>query len=148
MLMWMKNSLKRELFTNCEGYHTLRARCQRSFGVCFRGAISYYRQFFSCCPLESFGHIPVLGLVWPPENFCASLLDILKVHLLKHYGRSYHQRVLSAVPPYARWPTDLKVPFTDIRCSAFLPNYQKHWQKRLQTENHTTTDRGAREAHA
>mmetsp|Transcript_38841 Transcript_38841/g.91404 ORF Transcript_38841/g.91404 Transcript_38841/m.91404 type:complete len:972 (+) Transcript_38841:112-3027(+) len=35
-------------------------------------------------------------------------------HLLKHYGRSYHQRILSAVPPYARWPTDLRVPFTEV----------------------------------
>jgi len=35
-------------------------------------------------------------------------------HLLKHYGRSFHQRILCAVPPFARWPTDLSVPFTDV----------------------------------
>mmetsp|Transcript_46267 Transcript_46267/g.103720 ORF Transcript_46267/g.103720 Transcript_46267/m.103720 type:complete len:501 (-) Transcript_46267:97-1599(-) len=54
-------------------------------------------------------------LVVSSEALMAEFMrDHPAVHLLKHYGRSYHQRVLSAVPPYARWPTDLKVPFTDI----------------------------------
>mmetsp|Transcript_59979 Transcript_59979/g.111243 ORF Transcript_59979/g.111243 Transcript_59979/m.111243 type:complete len:949 (-) Transcript_59979:65-2911(-) len=35
-------------------------------------------------------------------------------HLLKSYGRSYHQRILSAVPPYAPWPTDIRIAFTEV----------------------------------
>jgi len=33
--------------------------------------------------------------------------------MLKQYGRNFHLRVVSAVPPHAPWPTDLHVPYAN-----------------------------------
>merc|ERR1712176_515848 len=30
------------------------------------------------------------------------------------YGHKFHASIVAAVPPHASWPSDLKVPFTDI----------------------------------
>merc|ERR1711957_551063 len=34
--------------------------------------------------------------------------------LMTSYGRAFHKRVISAVPPNFAWPTDLHVPLTDF----------------------------------
>lgn len=33
--------------------------------------------------------------------------------IVQEYGRHFHRRLASAVPPNSAWPNDLKVPFTD-----------------------------------
>jgi len=32
--------------------------------------------------------------------------------IAKQYGRQFHLRIISAIPPHAHWPSDLEVPFT------------------------------------
>jgi len=34
--------------------------------------------------------------------------------MIRHYGRGYHLRIMTAVPPIAPWPTDLHVPDTEV----------------------------------
>lgn len=33
--------------------------------------------------------------------------------ITQHYGRAFHLRIASAIPPHAPWPTDLVIPFTE-----------------------------------
>jgi len=40
--------------------------------------------------------------------------DHFACQMMKHYGRSYHMRVTSAMPPFADWPTDVAVPYTEM----------------------------------
>merc|ERR1719336_3001176 len=49
----------------------------------------------------------------------SGLLKVLHDHkfigaLTAQYGKNFHVRVTSAVPPHSPWPTDLKVHFTDV----------------------------------
>jgi len=41
---------------------------------------------------------------------------------VKQYGRNFHLRIHAAAPPESEWPTDLRVPFTDIvdLCSQYF----------------------------
>eukprot|EP00403_Amphidinium_massartii_P004175 CAMPEP_0178379514 /NCGR_PEP_ID=MMETSP0689_2-20121128/4981_1 /TAXON_ID=160604 /ORGANISM="Amphidinium massartii, Strain CS-259" /LENGTH=1176 /DNA_ID=CAMNT_0019999617 /DNA_START=19 /DNA_END=3552 /DNA_ORIENTATION=- len=34
--------------------------------------------------------------------------------MIKQYGRNFHLRIISSSPPFAAWPDDLHVPFTDM----------------------------------
>mmetsp|Transcript_39561 Transcript_39561/g.93153 ORF Transcript_39561/g.93153 Transcript_39561/m.93153 type:complete len:1034 (+) Transcript_39561:135-3236(+) len=40
--------------------------------------------------------------------------DHFACQMMKHYGRSYHMRITSAMPPFTDWPNDAYVPYTDM----------------------------------
>eukprot|EP00403_Amphidinium_massartii_P048313 CAMPEP_0178465996 /NCGR_PEP_ID=MMETSP0689_2-20121128/51660_1 /TAXON_ID=160604 /ORGANISM="Amphidinium massartii, Strain CS-259" /LENGTH=130 /DNA_ID=CAMNT_0020092975 /DNA_START=148 /DNA_END=537 /DNA_ORIENTATION=+ len=47
-----------------------------------------------------------------------SLFKVIQDHttirqMTSMYGKNFHARVLSAVPPHSPWPSDLKIPFTE-----------------------------------
>jgi len=35
-------------------------------------------------------------------------------YIMKSYGNNFHLRVIASVPPYAPWPSDIRVPFTEL----------------------------------